>query len=135
MSWINDIAEYIEDEIDEYSVATNIYIEHMPPTPSTCIAIYSAGGRSNPHGVDTPWEEFALEIRVRASNYAAAETLMASVNTILDHKQAIVMNGSLNVQWVRPVAPYALLERDKQSRAVFLGRYVLQARRSAVYTA
>jgi hypothetical protein len=134
MAWLTDLAEYLEDQ-SVGTVGTSIFIAHMPDSPNAAIAVYDAGGSSRPHGYDVPWEEHSFEIRVRSTGYAAAETLMGTVLSKLDHKQAFAMNTTLNVQWVAPVAPPALLYYDEKDRAVWLGRFVMQTERAAVFSA
>ena len=134
MAWLNDVAEYLEDQ-SAVTVGTNCFVGYMPDTPATCVAVYDAGGDYSPHGYSVPWEEHQIEIRVRAASYSAAETLMTTILGHLNHKQALTFNGSLAVQWVKPIAPPALLERDEKRRYVFLGRFVLQSQRSEVFSA
>jgi hypothetical protein len=134
MAWLNDVAEYLEDQ-SAVTVGTNCFIGHLPDSPDLAAAVYDAGGSTRPHGFDVPWEEHQLEIRVRGTSYSAASTLMATILGHLNHKQAFSMNSLTTVHWVAPVAPPALLFYDEKDRAVWLGRFVLQTERAVVFSA
>lgn len=131
-TWLRDTAEYLEDQLVG-TVGTNIFMGFMPPTPTACVVLYDAGGTYQPQGIDVPWSEHRLEVRVRAETHAAATTLANSALTALDHKAALTMNSSTVVHWLRPEHPPAILEYDHQRRAIMLIRFTMQVQRNVIY--
>lgn len=132
-TWLQDVAENLEDD-SVGTVGTSIFVGFLPDSPDSAVAVYDAGGAQGPHGHECPWAEYRVEVRVRAATDAAAITLAASVTTSLGWKLKEAWNGSLYVIWCEPDGgDFARLEHDRRGRVIYLGRFVLQARRSGKY--
>lgn len=98
---INDIAQHIHNN-SLGTLATNLFIGHMPDTPNNCITIYETGGL--PPSIELPRMSPTFQILIRNTSYATGRALLTSIRTLFHQKYntQLVPNGtyflSINVQ-------------------------------------
>ena len=125
MSTLIDIATYLDTQQGSLTLGTNLFVGRMPDTPATCVTLYEYGGTApdNTMGGGLPvLQNPSVQITVRATTYAAAETL---INLCWVSLEGIVDESLSGTRYNRVSAiqsPFPL-ERDSQDRIIFVQNF------------
>lgn len=83
VSYIDDMAAYLDAQISGMTVATNIFRGYMPANPAKLISIYPAGGNPSVVQTNPMFTTYNMHIIVREADFDKAMTLADSVVTAL----------------------------------------------------
>lgn len=121
------LAEDIRDYLTTAGFTGSIYIAQLPERPNTAAVITPTGGigpfrtMSGTPG-DAPLENERFQIRVRATDYPTADSLMASAHGKLSGMCDTEINGR-RYYYVSPIQTPFYLELDELDRHVFACNY------------
>lgn len=98
---ITEIAQHIHNN-SLASLATNLFIGHMPESPDNCVAILETGGLTP--DIDLPTKKPTFQVLIRNTSYATGRALMLSIRSLFHQKYntQLINNGTyflyINVQ-------------------------------------
>lgn len=125
MTTLIDIANYLDAQVGGLTLGTNLFVGRMPDDPDACVAVYEYGGvaPTNTMGGGAPvLQNPSIQVRVRATSYAAAE---ATANLCFAALEAIIDETINTTRYNRVTAiqsPFPL-ERDPDDRIVFVQNF------------
>jgi len=121
MAVLTDVGAYLDTNVSAVSLTagTNLFYGRLPDSPDTCVALYETGGQGPEDTMGNNsapvFENPRVQIIVRASDYASAETL---IRDCWDKLQLVSNETLTSTHYFRINAvqsPFAL-ERDSQDR-------------------
>ncbi len=125
MTLLLDIGNHLNSATiptQDLTIGTNLFLGRLPDAPDTCVALFQSGGSTpdDQFGSAAPKvERPGVQVRIRAADYATAESLAAEVWGVL----VLVANQTLtSTRYLRLAveqSPFPL-ERDEQDRPVFV---------------
>lgn len=133
------MAIMISEEIADYlqskgigTVGTDLFVDHMPDAPDTCIAVFSTGGLEpdGKYGYDDP----TIEIMTRSLNVKTAFDKIASA-----YNQLQALTNVTLASGTRVINSYALqsnpanIGQDEKLRTRFTQNYHLHVRNTTLH--
>lgn len=123
MSVVVDLGGYLDSQLGTLTLGTNFFYALMPENVSNCAAIYENTGAPPNFTMGSNnlpiLERPQVQILVRNSSYATGMSLADSMYRVLTAIANQVINGHTYLR-VEAIGFPALLERDNNSRAVFV---------------
>ena len=102
-------------------IGTNLFLGRLPQTPDSCVALYETPGvgPGDHFGTAAPaLESPGIQVRVRAADYATAQSLAVDVWKSLTTIANQSLSGTRYLRFAASQSPFSL-ERDDRDRAVF----------------
>lgn len=122
MAILEDIAALIDSSSTTFTLGTNLFMGRLPDSPDTCCAVYQYGGEEpmNVMGGDSmpPLEEPRVQVLVRATGYATAQSTATTIWTYLETVLNENLSGTRYLRISAVQSPFPL-ERDAQDRVIF----------------
>ena len=117
MIFIEQVATYLQAQALG-TIATNIFVGSLPPTPDNCIAVINTGGVAP--SIDIPDKTPTFQVIIRNTNYETGETTLSSVRTALHQfMNDTLVTGQTYVYSIFAVAEGGHIGRDDQGRDEF----------------
>lgn len=128
MSLLQDIGGYIDSNISELTLGTNLFLSLMPESPDNCVALLEEGGVEPLYTQGSNHlpviEQPQLQIIVRNFSYETGRALAEQLYRLLS-----LANTSINgVQYLRiaPISSPFIIERDSAKRPVISCNFHVQ---------
>jgi len=118
---VNDVGEYLEDQ-SHGTVGSDIFLEHMPPTPTLCTVLYAYAG--SPPEIVGSIEYPMLQVKTRGSMREAAMGKMGSVNTILHTLHDTTIEG-VKYLWIAAQGSMAFAGQDRGQHPVYIQNFLV----------
>jgi hypothetical protein len=123
----DDVQTYLAAQIEALTAGQNLFVGNTPDAIMDCVTIFDTGG--GPANQDYPTDDFAIQIDVRrrASSYAAGLALAGEIFTTLNRKQNLTV-GTKDVMMIAAVAPPQVVGLDEKSRWIITTNYMFHVR-------
>jgi hypothetical protein len=110
--------------------ATKVFAGELPAVPHEAVGVIQTLGLGSLHTFGSsvgapPLENLRMQVMVRSSGYAAAETLMTSIHMLLDGLRNKGMNGH-TYKWIEGAGTPYFLGLDDENRPLFACNYTVK---------
>jgi hypothetical protein len=123
---IDEIADFLEDNITGYTKGENIYKAFQPDTPNNCLVIRDTGGP--PPDKYIPTADPTFQILVRNISYPAAQDIVDQIVTLL-HQKAGVTLGDHYYYSIFLLGEPGYIGKDEKNRYEFSANFIAHIRR------
>ncbi|WP_404403801.1 minor capsid protein [Jeotgalibacillus malaysiensis] len=86
------ITQLIEDQLTDYIIAENLYINHYPDDPDNVVTVI--GGRSSNTNRYLKQRERVIEFKVRNKNYREGYEICNSIIDLFDEKEHYILGDT-----------------------------------------
>lgn len=121
---IEDVAGFIDSGSTALTAGTNLFMNFLPDTPNTAVAVYETGGAPPEFvfGSTTPaWRNPRVQVVSRSTSSQTARTRIETVYRRLAGVSNTTLQGASGPNYlsITPVQDPFLLGRDEQARVTF----------------
>lgn len=118
---LNEIGAYLQAN-GVGTVGTDIFLDRMPETPDTCIALFEYGGSPTHRTMNAlpgtaNAEVVRIQILCRAATHVTARSKARSIFALLDHYDGTL--SSVTYYYVMAISSPFYLKRDENERAYY----------------
>jgi hypothetical protein len=112
------------------AINSNVYLRDMPDTPDNCLVVYHAGGRLSEHSFDqVTTERPTIQVRIRNTSFATAETQAEAVKDALNGKTDTTINSNVYLS-IMQRSDILSLGRDDRNRINLVVNFDVTVKRS-----
>ncbi len=131
MSTVYEVGAYLNTNVSDLTIGTNLFLGDMPDTPDVCAAVFestSAGPTMTFGGTGIPQLESPnVMLWVRHTSYATGRALMETcwqkLSQIANENLTNEDAASVLYQRVEPMASPVLMSRDDLRRVLFSANF------------
>jgi hypothetical protein len=129
VSWIIDIGKHVATELgSSFTWGTNVFAEHMPPSPDAVVVLRDAGGQMKPG--DVPSSKLIIEVYVRAATVETAMVTSESIWAVLAFKHGFTANLTTRIISSEGESKPRFLEFKQKRLAIVTARYSFEIEHS-----
>jgi len=117
------LADDIGDLLTTGGLSSTVHVGELQPRPNSAVVVTPTAGTPTLRSFNGAILEFLrVQVRARATDFPAAESLMSSAHGKLDGVKDRTLNGRL-YHWIEAVQPPFYIGLDDESRPLFSANY------------
>lgn len=130
MGLIEELGTYLDAQSTRFTLGTNVYLNYMPGTPATCVALYETPGfePGRRYGGGPAWENTRMQMVCRSSASTKARADADVAWGIFEGIANQVISGSTFMR-VAAVQSVFLIARDPAGRTEYGANFDVMRRR------